>query len=183
MLQLSALSILTLASLAGLLPQAASTPINQAVRTEPQYGHWDLTYERGAAASGYRWVYVNANYSGPPPVAVACKELYDPSVQTTTGSCSDTSFSYSVYTENSQTCMSFSFRPESRGGSCSSREGLRLTRFSFRTGISVNQTVLVGAAGSATPVVITGKSVMPTQCCGVNGRVVNGTAHIQATAA
>ena len=111
--QLYALSILALASLAGLLPQAASTPLNQAVRTLPQYGHWDLTYERGASATGYRWVYVNANYSGPPQVAVACKELYDPSVQTTTGSCSDTSFSYSVYTENSQTCKSFCFPPES----------------------------------------------------------------------
>ncbi len=47
-------------------------------------------------------------------------------------------------------------------------------------GISVKQTVLVGAAGSTTPVVVSGKSAMPTQCCGVNGRVVNGTAQIQA---
>ena len=47
-------------------------------------------------------------------------------------------------------------------------------------GISVKQTVLVGAAGSAAPVVVSGKSAMPTQCCGVNGRVVNGTAQIQA---
>lgn len=90
-----------------LLPLASTTPIST---LEPaSYGHWDLTYTFGNPASGYRWENVNANYSSSPEssavdVAVQCKQLYDPTVQTTTRSCDDVSFGYEVTEDGGQRC-------------------------------------------------------------------------------
>ena len=90
--------------LVALLPMALATPLAVASISEPAYGIWNLTYTRGGAASGFSWEYVNANYSGPPEVAVACKMLFDPFKNTTTRGCDDSSFSYAVTTEQGQKC-------------------------------------------------------------------------------
>lgn len=92
-----------------LLPLASTSPISA---VEPaSYGHWDLTYAGGNAASGYRWENVNANYSSSLETSAAvvvavvqCKQLYDPTVRTTTRSCDDASFGYEVTAEGGQSC-------------------------------------------------------------------------------
>lgn len=92
-----ALPLLLLASLTR-LPLAVSHPLDAALitATNPEYGHWDVFYARGNAASGYRWVNLSANYSGTPEATVSCKQLYDPNVNETTSSCDEASFSYGV---------------------------------------------------------------------------------------
>jgi hypothetical protein len=89
-------STLLLASVAGLLPVASSTPLNVAATAPTTYGHWDLTYNSGSNSTGYRWESVNGSYSGPPAVPVTCNQLYDPTTKKTTKSCSDPTFGYSV---------------------------------------------------------------------------------------
>ncbi|KAK4033482.1 hypothetical protein C8A01DRAFT_19572 [Parachaetomium inaequale] len=68
-------------------------------RADSQYGYWDLTLTRGNAASGYRWENLAATYSGAPEAVVNCKMLYDPTVNETTRSCDEPSFSYEVDSE------------------------------------------------------------------------------------
>jgi hypothetical protein len=98
-----------LLSLGLLTPAIFAHPLTGflADRAASQYGYWDLTLTRGSAASGYRWENLAATYSGAPEAVVNCKMLYDPTVNETTRSCDESSFSYEVDSEWPENCKSF----------------------------------------------------------------------------